>query len=248
MSRRLLILGGSAEALALAGQAVALDGLHVVTSLAGRTRRPVAPAGETRTGGFGGAEGLARYLREAEIDLVIDATHPFAAVISGNAARACEATGVPRLALVRPEWTRRAGDEWIEVADVEAAAAALPAAGRRVFLALGGKHLAPFAGVESAWFLVRAIEPPAAARLLENCTVIAARGPFTLEDETALLGRHRIDAVVSRNSGGEGAYAKIAAARALGLPVLMIRRPPPPPDPRAANVEDAIAWLRARLG
>ncbi len=243
--RRLLILGGTGEALALAEQASRLPDLRVITSLAGRTRKPVMPAGEARIGGFGGADGLAEYLRDTSIDLVVDATHPFAAEISRNAAAARAATGVPLLALTRPAWIPRDGDRWNVVADADAAAAALTPASR-VFLAVGRGALGPFARAD-AWFLVRVIDPPDAALPLKDYTLIQGRGPFRLNDEKALLEKHRIDIVVAKNSGGEATYAKIAAARALGLPVVMIRRPPATAGECVASVEEAMAWLGTRL-
>jgi precorrin-6A/cobalt-precorrin-6A reductase len=243
--RRLLILGGTGEALALAQQASRLPGLWVVSALAGRTRKPVMPAGEARIGGFGGADGLAEYLRDAAIDLLVDATHPFAAEISRNAVAARAATGVPLLTLTRPAWQPRDGDRWTVVADADAAATALTPASR-VFLAVGRGALVPFARAD-AWFLVRVIDPPDAEPPLKDYTLIEGRGPFRDADERALLIAHRIDTVVAKNSGGEATYAKIAAARALGLPVVMIRRPPPPAGESVASVEEAMAWLRPRL-
>lgn len=245
MDKRLLILGGTGEAVALAREAVARPGLHVITSLAGRTRSPTQIAGEIRSGGFGGADGLADYLRDAHIDLVIDATHPFAAVISRNAAEACTAVGLPRVHLIRPEWTRQDGDNWIEVEDIDAAAAALPEAGRCAFLTVGRNELARFAGVKDSWFLVRVIDPPDEPFPLANCHVIEGRPPFTEPDESTLMTAHAIDVVVSKNAGGAATYAKIATARALQLPVVMVRRPAPPDGPVVASVTEAVAWLDA---
>ena len=243
--RRLLILGGTGEALALAEQASRLPDLRVITSLAGRTRKPVMPAGEARIGGFGGADGLAEYLRETAIDLVVDATHPFAAEISRNAVAARAAAGVPLLTLTRPAWQPRDGDRWTVVADADAAAAALTP-GSRVFLAVGRGSVGAFARAD-AWFLVRVIDRPDVEFPLKGYTLIEGRGPFREADERALLTAHRIDTVVAKNSGGAATYAKIAAARALGLPVVMIRRPPATPGESVASVEEAMAWLRPRL-
>ncbi len=242
--KRLLILGGTADAAALAARAVEFDGLTVINSLAGRTRSPAPLQGETRVGGFGGADGLAAYLREQRIDLVVDATHPFADRISDNAAGACAATGIARLRLDRPPWQAEPGDRWVEAADLAAAAAKLPRLGRHAFLAVGGNRLDHFAGLDME-MLVRVIDPPPSPPA--NATVLQGRGPFDVSEELALLREHRIDVVVSRNSGGAGAFAKIEAARQLGLPVLMIRRPAPPPGPTAASVADALAWVTARL-
>jgi precorrin-6A/cobalt-precorrin-6A reductase len=236
---RLLILGGTAEAVALARRCTGR--FAVTTALAGATDRPARPPGAVRIGGFGGAEGLRRYLAEAGIDLVVDATHPFAARMQAQAAEACARAGVPRCRLLRPEWPRQAADRWIEVADVAGAAAALAALGPRVFLALGARDLPAFRALEGRWFLVRGATPPAAP--IANGLFVQARGPFALDDERRLLREHRIDAVVSRQSGGEGARAKIDAARERGLPVVMIRRPPPPPPPLEPGVEEVLGWL-----
>ena len=243
---RLLILGGTGEALALAGRLAELPRLHAVSSLAGRTQSPIRPAGATRIGGFGGVDGLGRYLEEQRIDLVIDATHPFAAEISASAAEACNALGVAHLLLVREPWAAVADDRWIEVAAIEAAAAAIPGSARRVFLTVGRQELEAFARLRETHFLVRLIDPPSAALPLSICTVITGRGPFTAEAERALLLKHRIEALVTKNSGGDATYAKIAAARALGLPVIMVRRPPLPPGEQVATVDAAVAWVRAR--
>jgi precorrin-6A/cobalt-precorrin-6A reductase len=239
---RLLILGGTAEAVALAGAASALPGLEVVSSLAGRTRAAPTPPGRSRVGGFGGAEGLRAYLRDERIDLLVDATHPFAARISEAARLACETAGVPRLVLWRPPWPRQPGDRWHEVADLAEAAARLPELGRRVFLTVGARDVAPFAPLAGTWFLVRAVEAPGPLPLA-RCAVIIGRGPFARDDERALLRRHGIDVVVSKASGGDATYGKIAAARDLGVPVLMVRRPPPPAGECVATVAEAAAWL-----
>jgi precorrin-6A/cobalt-precorrin-6A reductase len=235
---RILILGGTTEARRLAAR---LDDHEVITSLAGRTRKPAAPAGEMRVGGFGGADGLAAYLREAGIEKVIDATHPFAAEISANAVAACEQAGMPRLALVRPPWRPEPGDNWSEVADANAAAEALDGYAR-AFLAVGRQGLAPFARCRGIAFVVRVVE--AADTLpLANATVVIGRGPFALADEQALLAEHAIEVVVAKNAGGD--RAKLDAARQAGTPVILIARPAPPPEPRVERVEEAVAWVRA---
>lgn len=241
---RLLILGGTAEARALAAALAGRPGLEVVTSLAGRTRRPARPAGGLRVGGFGGVDGLARWLADHAVDAVIDATHPFAAAISANAGAACERLGVPRLALVRPPWRPVVGDRWTVVADVEAAAGRVAALGERPLLAVGRQSLKPFAGRLRGCAVVRVFEPPAETAL-PGARVVVDRGPFSEAGETALLRREGVDLVVSKNAGGRAGYAKIAAARALGLPVLMIDRPPPPGPPHAADAAAAAAWLDA---
>jgi precorrin-6A/cobalt-precorrin-6A reductase len=252
MSRRpipgkVLILGGTAEAAGLARALAEDPGVTAITSLAGRTRAPAVVPGEVRVGGFGGAEALADYLRNEAIDLVVDGTHPFAARISQNAARACEAARVPRLLLARPPWRPQAGDNWIPAADAEAAAAALAGLGRRVFLAIGRQELAAFAGLTDHWFLVRLVEAPEVPPPLADYHLVLGRGPFAVAQERALLREYDIDVVVSKNSGGAGAVAKIAAARDLGLPVVMIQRPPAPASETAESVEAACAWIAARL-
>lgn len=244
---RVLILGGTGDALRLAERLAAAPDYTVTTSLAGRTAAPVRPAGRLRIGGFGGADGLAAFLHGEAIAVVVDATHPFAAEISRNAAAACAATGVPLVRFDRPPWVRQAGDRWTDVASPGEAAARIPASGRRVFLTVGGQDLAAFAGCRNAWFLVRRIDA-ADGVPLPDATVIGGRGPFEAGKEVALMRRHRIDLLVSRNSGGDATYAKIAAARELGLPVLMIRRPALPPAETVATIDAAMAWLAARLG
>lgn len=232
---RVLILGGTAEARRLAAR---LDGHAVITSLAGRTRKPAPLAGETRVGGFGGTAGLVDYLSQAGIEAVIDATHPFAAEISANAVTACEQAGVPRLALVRPPWRPEPGDRWTDVADADAAAVAL-AGYKTAFLAIGRQGLAPFARCRGIAFVVRVVEPPDALPL--DATVVIGRGPFALADEQALLAEHAIDVVVAKNAGGD--RAKLDAARQAGLPVILIARPPPPPGPRVETVAGAETWI-----
>jgi precorrin-6A/cobalt-precorrin-6A reductase len=246
--RRLLILGGTAEAAELAGQVLARHGgrIEVVSSLAGATEHPAPPPGAVRRGGFGGAKGLACYLRDEGIAFLIDATHPFAAVMQESAASAAAQAGVPRLRLLRPPWPYVRGDRWIEVDDAQAAAQALAPLGRTVFLALGARETAAFTGLGGFRFLVRGVTPPAEP-LPANWEFIQARGPFSAADERRLLEQRQIDAIVSRQSGGEGAYGKIAAACALGLPVVMLRRPPLPPPPLAEGVAEALDWLERRL-
>lgn len=247
---RLLILGGTAEGRALAAAAEARFGsaLTVISALAGRTRAPLRPAGQVRIGGFGGACGLAAYLRDERIGLLIDATHPFATRISAQAREAAESTGTARLVLVRPPWQPVPGDRWIDATTVETAAQAIPAGVARVFLTVGARSLAPFAVRPELWFLVRLVDAPAEPVPLHRHRLICARGPFAEDDERALLVTHRIDCLVTRASGGAATAAKLAAARALGLPVVMVRRPDPPPGAHAASVEEALAWVAQRLG
>ncbi len=246
--KRVLILGGTAEAAALARALAEEPRVAATTSLAGRTRAPAELPGAVRRGGFGGAQALADYLEAQEVDLLVDATHPFAARISRNAAQACAAAGVPRLVLTRPPWTAREGDRWTPVPDAQAAAAALPGLGARVFLTIGRQELAAFAALDAVWFLVRLVEPPEDPIPLEDFRLVLGRGPFSLAQETALLREHGIEAVVSKNSGGSGTYAKIEAARARGLPVVMVERPVLTESETVESVAGALAWIERRLG
>lgn len=247
---RLLILGGTAEGRALAAAAEARFGpsLTVISALAGRTRTPILPVGDVRIGGFGGANGLAAYLREERIGLLIDATHPYATQISAQAYEAAVQAGTERLVLARPPWQPVPGDRWIDVATVEEAVGAIPAEAERVFLTVGVRSLAPFAARPDLWYLVRLVDEPAEAIPLARHELICARGPFAEADERVLLADHRIDCLVTRASGGDATAAKLSAARALGLPVVMVRRPAPPPGPRASSVEEALRWIEERLG
>ncbi len=245
--RRVLILGGTAEARELARRLAAEPELEVVTSLAGVTRNPELPPGELRRGGFGGAAGLEAYLREEAIAGLVDATHPYAERISANAAAAAAAAGVPRLLLLRPAWNEEPGDRWIRVRDTEAAAQRLPGLGRRVFISSGRQGIGAFRDLTGHWFLIRLIDPPEAPLPLPAYEVTPGRAPFTVEEEAALLRRHRIEVLVSKNSGGAMTYAKIAAARRLGLPVLMLDRPAPPDGPTVTEPAAAADWLRQRV-
>ena len=223
MAERVLVIGGTREATALAAE-LYRDGVDVVTSLAGRTREPLPVAGRVRSGGFGGIEGLVVYLRAERIDRVVDASHPFAANITRNVRAACERTGVPLQVRVRPPWAPVAGDRWIDVPDIAGAAAALPS-GARALLALGSQHIAPFAARADVHFVVRMVDPPPAPLALPDHVLVLGRPSTDTAAEVALMRAYGLDHVVSRNSGGPGAYAKIAAARTLGLPVVMIARP-----------------------
>ncbi|HYM03052.1 MAG TPA: cobalt-precorrin-6A reductase [Stellaceae bacterium] len=247
MTRRILILGGTGEAVALAERLHSTPGIDVVSSLAGRTRAPNRPQGDMRVGGFGGAEGLARYLREARIDAVIDATHPFAARISTHAATACDTTAIPYLLLLRPPWIRQTGDRWAEVDDVSAAADALAATAKRALVTVGRQELHAFARLRHIHLVVRLVEPPSEPLPLADCELIVGRGPFSVADERQLLTKHRIDTVVSKNSGGESTRAKIVAARELGLAVVMVRRPAKRAGAVFGSVEDALKWVSATL-
>lgn len=246
--KRVLILGGTEEARHLAEAATQRFGatLAITTSLAGRTRVAAPVAGAVRRGGFGGAAGLAAFLRTEQIDLVIDATHPFAQRISTAARDACRECVVPHLALTRPPWPREAGDRWIEVDSAADAAAVLPRYGKRVFLTIGRSALGAFASVEGVAFLVRLIDPPATP-LPVACDIILGRGPFTFEEERTIIERHAIDLLVTKASGGAATAAKLAAARAAGIPVVMLRRPGSPAVASVERIEDAMEWLEKRL-
>ncbi|MFF4559667.1 cobalt-precorrin-6A reductase [Streptomyces sp. NPDC001435] len=244
MSPHILILGGTTEARRLAAALAARPGVRVTTSLAGRVARPGAVEGDVRIGGFGGAEGLADWLREQRADAVVDATHPFAASITANAARAARATGLPLVVLRRPGWRPAPGDRRHPVPSLAAAADALPGLGRRVFLTTGRLGLAAFARLTDLHFVVRSVEPPEPP-MPPDAEVILARGPFTVADELTLLRAHRIDVLVTKDSGGEATAAKLTAARELGLPVVVVQRPPLPPGVTA--VPDVAAVLE-RLG
>jgi precorrin-6A/cobalt-precorrin-6A reductase len=190
---------------------------------------------------------LVAYLKEQRISILIDATHPFAAQMSWNAAMAAVEAHIPHLMLVRPEWETVAGDRWLEVESVEAAAQAIPTNARRIFLTIGRQQLAPFASLTEHWFLMRSIDPPAADVALPNGELLLDRGPFTLENEIALLKQHMIEAIVSKNSGGDATYAKIVAARELGLPIVMVQRPAMPSSDRVSDVASAVEWVKQML-
>ncbi len=239
---RILLLGGTVEARRLAGRLAAMPEIRVITSLAGRTRTPMLPAGECRIGGFGGVDGLCAWLRAAGIDLVLDATHPFARRISAHALAACRRLGLPCLRLERPPWQPAAGDRWREVPDLDRALDLFPASGRRVFAAVGRDRIPRLAERPECSFLLRAITPPAA--LPANVEVVTGRPPYTVAGDRSLLARFGIDSLLVRNSGGAGAYPKLRAARELGLPVVMIARPPPLPGDRVTTVEAAVEAVR----
>jgi precorrin-6A/cobalt-precorrin-6A reductase len=241
-----LILGGTHEARQLAERLALIGGLHAVSSLAGRVKNPALPAGEVRIGGFGGVSGLAGWLNAQRAAAVIDATHPFAEGISANAAAACAQTGTPLLSLVRPPWTAGAQDIWHDAASLADAARMLPSLGERAFLTTGRQGLAAFASLDRMWFLIRCVDPPSGP-LPPAHELVLARGPYDAAAELDLMGRHRIDVLVTKNSGGELTEGKLAAARGLGLPVLMVSRPPLPDVPRCESADEAASWLLRQL-
>jgi precorrin-6A/cobalt-precorrin-6A reductase len=244
-AKRLLILGGTAEAAALARGALARfgDALQVTTSLAGRTERPSPLPGQLRVGGFGGPEGLAAYLRAHGFNRLIDATHPFASRISAQARLACEQADVSRLLLLRPPWRRHPRDCWIEVDSMSAAAALVGRVGCRAWLTVGGSEIACFSAVAEVRFLVRLVDPPRQRLPLPLYDVVVGRGPFTLIEERRLFERHAIDVLVSKASGGVATEAKIIAARELSIPIIMVRRPVREPGPAVETIDAALDWL-----
>lgn len=242
MPPNLLILAGTTEATQLAN-AVAAQGLRGVVSFAGRVERPKRQPLPQRIGGFGGVAGLVAYLRDHEVTHVIDATHPFAAQMSRNAVAACAEARVPLLALTRAPWAVQEGDNWTQVRDIAGAVAALDRPAARVMLAVGRMHLQEFAPNPQHFYLLRLVDPPSAPPPFPDHHVLVSRGPFTEADDRALMERHGIDLVVSKNAGGTGAYAKIAAARALGLPVIMIDRPMLPARHEAHGVQEVLDWI-----
>ena len=251
MKRRVLILGGTGEAVALARLLEHQAKFDVVTSLAGRTRLPAAVPGRVRTGGFGGVEGLTAWLAAEHVDVVVDATHPYAATISKHATLACDALGVPRVQLWRPAWSPVDGDEWTGVANLDAAADAVAdarlSADGCVFLSTGVRDIQVFSRLRGVRFLVRLVDAPRTPLPLSKSELIVDRGPFAIENERALFLEHGVELLVSKNSGGAATYSKLAAARELGVPVVMVDRPDPEPGARAETAEEAFRWL-ARTG
>ncbi|ODS00842.1 cobalt-precorrin-6A reductase [Methyloceanibacter marginalis] len=240
---KILVLGGTAEARVLAGKLADRKDIDVTLSLAGRTAKPRAQGVPTRIGGFGGVQGLTAYLRDERVDALIDATHPYADTISANAVRAADQAGVPVLALRRAPWERTPGDQWIEVGSVPEAVAALGAVTRRVFLALGRNEIDGFAMAPQHTYLVRSVDPVDPPLSVPHAIYLTARGPFSEAVDRALLERHRIDVIVAKNSGGDASYGKIAAARALHLPVVMLERPAMADTASVETVEEVFAWL-----
>ncbi len=240
---RVLILGGTTEASALARLLAGDPRFEATLSLAGRTATPKPQPLTMRVGGFGGADGLADYLSECGIEAVVDATHPYADQISANAVAACKHTGVPLASLVRAAWTPQQGDAWQNVPTTEAATDALGPAARRVFLSLGRQELHLFAAAPQHHYLARLIDPPKQTTLPPDLVLLKQRGPFDRAAELRLLRDEKIDVIVSKNSGGSATYPKIEAARALGLPVIMIARPDKPAGRVVTSAEEAMAWL-----
>ncbi len=245
MKKRVLILGGTGDATELAVRAAEIPELEIITSLAGRTHQPVVPE-NTRIGGFGGVAGLTDYLRKQQIEVIIDATHPFAAQISFNVAAAAKEVAIPHLMLIRPAWKQTKGDRWIEVATNAMAAMALPQLAQRIFLTIGRQQLSAFVHLQDLWFLMRTIDPPLPDALIPPGKLLRERGPFSPNEERSLLQQYEIGAIVSKNSGGDATYAKIIAARELGIPVVMVQRPSIPSGEQVETIEDALAWITSK--
>ena len=247
MRGSILILGGTGEAVDLARALEDRTEFDVVTSLAGRTRHPASIPGRVRTGGFGGVEGLSAWLESEGVQAVVDATHPYAATISHHAARACNRLGIPRLQLWRPAWSQVEGDTWTKVANLEAAASAVADArvssGSCVFLSTGARDLQAFGRLRTIRFLVRLVDTPRAPLPLAHSELIVDRGPFEIEHERDLFVDHGVELLVSKNSGGKATYPKLAAARELGVPVVMIDRPDPQPGETVETADQAVHWL-----
>jgi precorrin-6A/cobalt-precorrin-6A reductase len=239
---RVLILGGTTEASALAKLLAGDPRFKATLSFAGRTAAPQSQPIEIRVGGFGGADGLVRYIEEQAIEAVIDATHPYAPRISANAVVACRRAGVALATIIRPAWQPQAGDKWETAPTVVAAALAIGKTPRYVFLALGRQELHAFAAIAQHHYIARLIDQPQGARP-PNLVLLQQRGPFDFDAELRLLKERKIEVIVSRNSGGSATYPKIEAARALRLPVIMISRPVKPAGHIVRSAEEAVAWL-----
>jgi len=238
---RVLLLGGTAEASALAARLH--PGVDLISSLAGRVPDPALPVGDVRIGGFGGVDGMRRWLVESGVAAVVDATHPYAATISAHAAEVCIDLGIPHLVLARPAWP--SGDAILASSDVEAAKVVADGAFSRVFLTTGRSSVAAFKD-HDAWFLIRAVTAPDPQTLPRNHELVLSRGPYHYDGELALLTEHRIDGLVTKNSGGDMTRPKLEAAAALGIPVVMVQRPALPDDvTTVSTVEDAVAWVRS---
>jgi precorrin-6A/cobalt-precorrin-6A reductase len=243
MAKKILILGGTAEARMLAERLGPRRDLDVTLSLAGRTAAPARQAVPVRVGGFGGADGLADYLKREGVDVLVDATHPYASGISANAATAARMAHVCLIALRRPAWVQVPGDRWTEASDVAAAVEALAKTSRRVFVTLGRNELAPLQNAPQHFYLIRSVDPVEPPLALPHVHYVTARGPFAEVDERALIAAHGIDIIIAKNSGGTATYGKIAAARALGIAVIMLRRPPASDEPAVHSVDDALISL-----
>lgn len=244
---RVLILGGTTEASELAHLLVREKRFVPTLSLAGRTAKPALAPIPYRTGGFGGANGLVAWLTAARIEAIVDATHPFAIHISRNAKVAASILGVPLLSILRPPWEAKSGDRWTQVDTIEAAVSALNPRPLRVFLTVGRLELAAFRAAPQHTYVIRTIDPPDKAILTPRTKLLFARGPFEEQDELRLLRENAIELLVTKNSGGRATYGKIAAARTLGLPVILVVRPPMQAGERVPDARSALEWLQRRI-
>ena len=226
--------------------AVSQRNIPAIFSYAGRVKKPKAQPLPTRVGGFGGVDGLAAFITQQRITHVVDATHPFASKMSPNVLAAALQTGIPAIALTRPAWAPTTHDNWQHVASIEDAVSALEGPPQRVLLAIGRMHLAAFAAQPQHHYVLRLVDEPTAPPPLAHFTTTVDRGPFTLEGDLALLKTQRIERIVCKNAGGEGAVSKLDAARALGVPVIMIDRPQLPARHEVHSVDQVLAWLNDR--
>jgi precorrin-6A/cobalt-precorrin-6A reductase len=244
---RVLILGGTTEASELTRLLAADARFETTVSLAGRTANPNPQPVPMRVGGFGGVDGLVAWLAREKTQAVIDATHPYADQISSNAVAACARLAIPLASIVRPAWQAQPGDNWLNVVSSEAAADAMGTEPRKVFLSLGRLELGAFANAPHHHYVARTIDPPDDVTLPPDIHLLFGRGPFDRQAETELLAREKIDVLVSKNSGGAATYAKIEAARSLGIAVVMIARPHKPHGHALNNANEAVVWLEQRL-
>ncbi|HTR11946.1 MAG TPA: cobalt-precorrin-6A reductase [Roseiarcus sp.] len=242
---RLLILGGTSEASALAQRLAEAPGVAPILSLAGATEKPAPSPIPKRIGGFGGADGLAAYLRAERIGAIVDATHPFAVRVSANAVQAARTTETPLVVFTRPPWKSQEGDRWTEVQTIDKAVDVLGPRRKIVFLTQGGLRLATFARAPQHRYVVRAIDRPSEIDALPDCKLILARGPFALADELELMRNERINVLVTKNSGGAATYPKIEAARMLKIQVVIVQRPKPPEAMTLHALDDVMAWITA---
>jgi len=245
MTLRVALLSGTEEARRIADGLRDMRGVRAIASLAGATQRPETLAVPCRIGGFGGDAGFAAFLDSNRIDAVIDATHPFAAVMAERAARITRETGRAHLRVLRPEWTPEKEDRWTRAADEAEAARHIPRS-VTVFLATGRQHLDRYGGMPGRRVIVRMIDPPLGPLPFEHGHVVVARPPFAVAQETALFRQFDVDWLVAKNSGGRSGRAKLEAAQRLGLPVVMIARPDAPDAEIVPGVDAALAWVRAR--
>ena len=243
MTTRILILGGTTEARLFAHAIADRADLDIAISLAGRTRNPVAQPVPVRSGGFGGVTGMRDFLMAKKIDIVVDATHPFAQNISANASKAAMLAGIEFFVIRRPAWKPVEGDKWRDVTTVTDAIRLAGVPRRHIFMAIGRQEIMPIWQAPQHHYLIRSVDPIEPPLELPNITYILARGPFEESSEVELFKRHKIDLVIAKNSGGSASYAKLAAARRLEVPVMLIRRPPMKMGLVAPDVESGVQML-----